>query len=138
VSGQQMASFAPGIVAKLNERVEQEAEPLRQQALELLAKADLIGRNAKRMGSWLRRVDGTSHLGQYPYEQLPAPDPERGGELTIAELHAATHFDPGAITDPDGKPPEGFVHEEPGLTYSYVDAGGAFGTDDPENLGEED
>lgn len=128
----QLAELAPDLITKLDARIAEEAEPLRRQALDLMARADAIEMNARRMRNWLSRADGGAnvHLGHYPYNGLPAPDPERGGGMTISELWDATHDDMGGITEPDGLPPEGLRIREPGVTYEYAVP---YDTDKPDN-----
>ena len=103
------------LLDQLDETV-REAEAKRAEAERIMAEAAAMEASTRRTRQWLGRATGRSPLGQFPYEQMEAPEPEGdAGNVTVAELYAAQN------------PPIGF-------TEVLDDRDGAFGTDDPANL----
>jgi hypothetical protein len=67
-----MRERATTIHAGLDERL-READAKREQARKLLAEADRVGAEPKRMRNWIDRATGDSALGLYAYADMPAP-----------------------------------------------------------------
>lgn len=75
-----VCELAPHIRAGLANRLRL-AEEKRREARELLAEADRLSAEPRRLNNWLARATGDSVLGLFPFEQMDLPTPTPVPEL---------------------------------------------------------
>src|SRR4051812_14734297 len=70
---------------------DQQADALRQEAAELIARADAASGGGYRLRMWLHRTSGGSPLGHLTYAgiTIPQPDPEPDWSAVRGEVHVA-------------------------------------------------
>lgn len=105
----QVGERASDLFAGLDEII-RTADAKRAEAQAILAEADRMVGETKRMRAGLARTTGASPLGLYPFEQMAVPQPDSATTMTVSELY-------DAIT--------------PAFGMTELDG---YGTDDPENL----
>jgi hypothetical protein len=124
-----LQTYVQTVIAEIKQReqklldqmdeIRRAADVRRAEAQRMLDEAELAELSTKKLSGWLARATERSHLGHYPYDELPLPVPVADQMRTLADLHEAAH------------PEMGFeeIHEIDGV---------AFGTDDPANLDPDD
>jgi hypothetical protein len=116
----QITEREPDLLAGLD-KIVKEADAKRAKAKVLADEAERMEGGTKKLRMWLGRATGRSHLGQFPYERMAVPQADAGSAMTVGELYEQVRpgFEHVPFADDDG-------------------SGGAFGTDDPENLDTDD